>query len=63
MAVEAWLASDRNKYDFTHELDYTVGRVIPNGSSVAVPASKLAVFLKKDPSMPKGFRIITAYPE
>jgi len=62
--VDAWMSgSGGNKYSFTQELGYEVGRVIPNGATMASPSSKVVVFLEKDPSMPKGFIIITAYPE
>lgn len=51
--IDAWMSGGGNKYSFTQELSYEVGRVIPNGASMASPSSKVVVFLEKDPSMPK----------
>jgi filamentous hemagglutinin len=62
--IDAWMSGgSNNKYSFTQELGYEIGRVISNGASTVSSSSKVTVFLEKDPSMPKGFIIVTAYPE
>lgn len=44
------------------DLDYPTGRHVPLGGSEVSEVTGLRVVLRKDPSMPSGYRVTTAYP-
>lgn len=61
--IQRWLqdpSSDRLPISHTH--DYPTGRHVPAGGSQVSEVSGSRTILVKDPSMPKGYRILTSHP-
>ncbi|WP_343045174.1 RNase A-like domain-containing protein, partial [Pseudomonas atagonensis] len=61
--VTAFLASTKVKTSFTHNLSRPVGVSMLNGLSQSQPASKILLVLKKAPSLPLGYFLLTGFPE
>lgn len=47
----------------THEEMFNVGRVINKGDGSSHLSNKIILVVDKDPLMPKGYRVHTAYPK
>lgn len=62
--VAAWLADERRPgpTSLRCDLDYPTGRHVPLGGSEVSEVRGLRVVLAKDAGMPRGYRIVTAYP-
>jgi CDI toxin RNase A-like protein len=62
--IEGWL-NDPNgppTQEFDWEHDHNVGRYLERGSSGARDVKKSRVVLRRDSSMPRGYKILTSYP-
>jgi len=60
--VEEWLDSGGRRCRVEDVLDWNVGRSM-DPSGVAHDVAGVRVVLERDPSMPDGFRILTAFPQ
>ncbi len=60
--VEEWLDSGGRRCRVEDVLDWTVGRSM-DPSGMAHDVAGVRVVLERDPSMPDGFRILTAFPQ
>jgi RHS repeat-associated protein len=61
--VEEFLNSNKSKTAFSHVLSRPVGVSMLNGLSHSQSASKLLLVLKKDPTLPLGYFLLTGFPE
>lgn len=61
--IATWMAKPEKRLTITYDVGFDVGRVIANGASTSQSTSKVFVLLEKDPLMPRGFRVHTAFPE
>ncbi|HDW8044236.1 TPA: VENN motif pre-toxin domain-containing protein [Yersinia enterocolitica] len=58
-----WLAGNQDRLVLQHEELFNVGRVIPKGSTESHYSNKIVIVIDRDPLMPSGYRIQTAYPK
>ncbi|HEX6151110.1 RNase A-like domain-containing protein [Nocardioides sp.] len=58
--IEKWLASQRARLTFEARTETAAGLSVTADGPVT--ASRMRVVLARDPSMPEGFRVYTAYP-
>lgn len=58
-----WLVGDQTRLVLTHEEMFNVGRVINKGDGSSHLSNKIILVVDKDPLMPKGYRVHTAYPK
>ncbi|MFQ6293153.1 RNase A-like domain-containing protein, partial [Yersinia enterocolitica] len=58
-----WLAGNQDHLVLQHEELFNVGRVIPKGSTESHYSNKIVIVIDRDPLMPSGYRIQTAYPK
>lgn len=61
--IDEWLSGSDRRLELNHETNFDVGRVIPNGATASQGSKKVFVLIERDPLMPNGYRIHTAYPE
>ncbi|MCG8039726.1 MAG: hypothetical protein JAZ19_22145, partial [Candidatus Thiodiazotropha taylori] len=61
--IGTWLAGEDRQLPLSMSLDYEVGRNVLNGSTTVQASTEAVVLLRRDPLMPNGYRIHTAYPE
>ncbi|MCG8018267.1 MAG: hypothetical protein JAY97_18830 [Candidatus Thiodiazotropha sp. 'RUGA'] len=61
--IQTWLAGEDRQLPLSMSLDYEVGRKVLNGSTTVQASTEAVVLLRRDPLMPNGYRIHTAYPE
>ncbi|MGR2741101.1 RNase A-like domain-containing protein [Billgrantia sp. Q4P2] len=62
--IQDWLTnSPGSRLPLNEILDYEIGRVIPQGSTVSQPSNKSFVLLVKDSLAPNGCRIHTSFPK
>ncbi|EMH4150147.1 hypothetical protein RGN32_003735 [Providencia stuartii] len=43
--------------------EWTIGRVIYRGQTKSIDSNKIVIVIDKDPLIPNGYRIQTAYPQ
>lgn len=61
--IQRWLADpSSDRLPISHRHDYPTGRHVPAGGSQVSEVSGSRTILVKDPSMPKGYRILTSHP-
>ena len=60
--VAGWLTSGGHLPGLTHQLPWSPGVSLVRGQNDAVSAFTVLVVLRRDPSLPTGFRILTSYP-
>ncbi|WP_337927126.1 RNase A-like domain-containing protein [Buttiauxella sp. S19-1] len=58
-----WLAGDQERLVLQHEEKFSVGQVIQKGTEASHPSNKITIVIDKDPLMPNGYRVHTAYPK
>ena len=58
-----WLAGDQQRLVLTHEEKFSVGNVIQKGNDVSHASKTITIVTDKDPLMPNGYRVHTAYPK
>jgi hypothetical protein len=61
--IQTWLAGTDRQLPLSMNLGYDVGRKVLNGSTTVQTSTDAFVLLRRDPLMPNGYRIHTAYPE
>jgi len=61
--IAAWLSTSKPQMPITYTLPDNVGITVVRGSSGAVDTSGLRLILRRDPTMPMGYRIHTGFPE
>ncbi|MGH1486449.1 MAG: RNase A-like domain-containing protein [Cellvibrionaceae bacterium] len=61
--IESWFQSSDSELPLRMDVNYKVGRTIESGSMAIQESQKVFVLIRRDPLMPKGYRIHTAYPE
>ncbi|MCG7897608.1 MAG: hypothetical protein JAY85_04035 [Candidatus Thiodiazotropha weberae] len=61
--IQTWLAGNDRQLPLSMNLGYEVGRKVLNGSTTVQASTDITVLLRRDPLMPNGYRIHTAYPE
>lgn len=62
-AIDAWVKSgDPGRFVVPGKMPYPTGRHVPAGGTQVSEVNGINVVLVRDPSMPKGYRIQTAYP-
>ena len=61
--VRRLLTSSRSKTTITHHFNQPVGVSMLNGSPHSQTASKILLVLKKDPTLPLGYYLLTGFPE
>jgi hypothetical protein len=61
--IQNFLNSNKAKTNFTHDLSRPVGVSMLNGHSQSQSATKLLLVLKKDPTLPLGYFLLTGFPE
>ncbi|WP_336355914.1 RHS repeat-associated core domain-containing protein [Pseudomonas granadensis] len=61
--ITDFLSSNKGKTNFTHDLNRPVGVTMLNGLSHSQTATKLLLVLKKDPTLPLGYFLLTGFPE
>ncbi|WP_285416606.1 RHS repeat protein [Pseudomonas sp. efr-133-TYG-5] len=61
--VQDFLNSSKGKTTITHYLNRPVGVSLLNGATHPQPALKLLLVLKKDPTLPLGYFLLTGFPE
>jgi Bacterial CdiA-CT RNAse A domain len=62
-AIGEWMESGRRKRAFVTDLGVDVGRVLVRGSDEVVNGTKVRLVLVRDPSMPDGWRVLSAFPD
>ncbi len=60
--ISAWLASSKPQFKVEYSLPKDVGITVTRGASSAVDTSNLRLILRRDPTMPSGYRIHTGFP-
>ncbi|XWY11483.1 hemagglutinin repeat-containing protein [Photorhabdus asymbiotica UENP] len=62
-----WLTSNvpgaKDRIVIKHDMPVSVGRVIQRGSTKSHESNSIVIVIDKDPLMPNGYRIQTAYPK
>ncbi len=58
-----WLAGDQARLVLQHEEKFNVGKVIQKGDNASHLSNKITIVIDRDPLMPNGYRIHTAYPK
>jgi len=61
--IQSWLAGTDRQLPLSMDLNYSVGKKALNGSTSVQSSTTAFVLLRRDPLMPNGYRIHTAYPE
>ena len=61
--IDEWLSGSDRRLELNHDASFDVGRVIPNGATTSQSSTRVFVLIERDPLMPNGYRIHTAYPE
>lgn len=61
-AIDRWLRSAQSRGTFTDNFADVTGRSIARDGRV-LEARRVRVALQRDPSMPEGFKVLTAFPE
>ncbi|MFH0024919.1 RNase A-like domain-containing protein, partial [Pseudomonas fluorescens] len=61
--ITDFLSSNKGKTNFTHDLNRPIGVTMLNGLSHSQTATKLLLVLKKDPTLPLGYFLLTGFPE
>ncbi|MGV7960571.1 hypothetical protein QPK13_05445, partial [Photorhabdus tasmaniensis] len=57
------LAGNPDRLVLKHEMPVNIGRVIQRGSTKSHESNSIVIVIAKDPLMPNGYRIQTAYPK
>lgn len=60
--VRAWLNTSKPQMKIEYTLPENVGITIDHGMTNAIDTSNLRLILRRDPSMPTGYRIHTGFP-
>lgn len=60
--ISTWLASSKPQFKVEYSLPKDVGITVIRGASSAVDTSNLRLILRRDPTMPSGYRIHTGFP-
>lgn len=61
--VNRWLGSQEPRLRLMSSFDHGVGRSLIRRSGQTVDASAVITFIRRDPSMATGYRIVTSYPD
>lgn len=61
--VQDFLNSKKGKTTITHNLNQPVGVSLLNRATHPQPTQKLLLVLKKDPTLPLGYFLLTGFPE
>ena len=61
-AITTWLGGSSNVLRITHSVP-GAGRVLVRGAAAAIDVDNVRVVLVRDPSLPTGYRILTAFPQ
>ncbi|EOX5954828.1 RNase A-like domain-containing protein [Providencia rettgeri] len=61
--ISAFMAGNGTRIILTHETSADIGRVIRKGQIQSTGSNKIVIVIDKDPLMPNGYRIQTAYPK
>lgn len=60
--IEAFMRGSKSKDEFRHTLRETIGITVLRGSPEVRHVNTVSVVLKKDPTAPQGYIILTGYP-
>ncbi|WP_161969195.1 RNase A-like domain-containing protein, partial [Entomohabitans teleogrylli] len=58
-----WLAGDQSRLILQHTEKFTVGKVIQKSDGSSYFSKKITIVIDRDPAMPNGYRVHTAYPK
>ncbi|MEQ5434585.1 RNase A-like domain-containing protein, partial [Providencia huaxiensis] len=61
--ISAFMAGNGTRIILTHETSADIGRVIRKGQTQSTGSNKIVIVIDKDPLMPNGYKIQTAYPK
>ncbi|MEQ4710655.1 RNase A-like domain-containing protein, partial [Providencia huaxiensis] len=61
--ISAFMAGNGTRIILTHETSTDIGRVIRKGQTQSTGSNKIVIVIDKDPLMPNGYKIQTAYPK
>ncbi|PHM35526.1 Toxin CdiA [Xenorhabdus szentirmaii] len=61
--LTTFMAGNDTRMVLNHKMPVNVGRVIPKGSTKSHESNNIVIVIDKDPLMPNGYRIQTAYPK
>ncbi|MBI6485142.1 adhesin [Proteus mirabilis] len=61
--ISTFMAGSDTRIVLNHESSTNIGRVIHKGQVKSVDSNKIVIVIDKDPLMPNGYRIQTAYPK
>ncbi|WP_272690621.1 RNase A-like domain-containing protein, partial [Providencia sp. PROV090] len=61
--ISTFMAGSDTRIVLNHESSTNIGRVIHKGQAKSVDSNKIVIVIDKDPLMPNGYRIQTAYPK
>lgn len=61
--IAAWLTSGRHKRSFLADLHDDIGRILIRATDEIVAGKKVRLVLVRDPSMPRGWRLQTGFPD
>lgn len=61
--IAAWLTSGRYKQSFLADLHDDIGRILIRATDEIVAGKKVRLVLVRDPSMPRGWRLQTGFPD
>ncbi|MEY0291187.1 RNase A-like domain-containing protein [Providencia rettgeri] len=60
--ISAFMAGSDTRIVLNYESSTNIGRVINKGQTKSIDSNKIVIVIDKDPLMPNGYRIQTAYP-
>lgn len=61
--ISNFMAGSDSRIVLNHESSTNIGRVINKGQTKSVDSNKIVIVIDKNPLMPNGYRIQTAYPK
>ncbi|WP_368570660.1 RNase A-like domain-containing protein, partial [Acinetobacter baumannii] len=61
--ISTFMSGSDTRMIINYESSTNIGRVIQKGQTTAVDSNKIVIVIDKDPLMPNGYRIQTAYPK
>jgi hypothetical protein len=61
--IRTWLSDSDRQLPLSGSLDFEVGRKVLYGSTSVQTSTDAFVLLRRDPLMPSGYRVHTAYPD
>ncbi|MCT8250971.1 RNase A-like domain-containing protein [Proteus faecis] len=61
--ISAFMSGSDTRIILNYESSANIGRVMHKGQIKSVDSNKIVIVIDKDPLMPNGYRIQTAYPK